>query len=137
MHEKEKLNSWIQALFLQLLPNYHRFQQFMKTVFCVFKYAFKFFTECIRWDVFLSFWENVEKTGMPKTKNSMWEWHFTCYFNITFFSKRKVLWNISRGKAMSKGFQLYIYLFYSIKVPCSIFNICHYYQCRLIIFTIN
>ena len=39
----------------------------MKTVFCVFKYALKFFTGCIRWDAFLSFLENVGITGMPKT----------------------------------------------------------------------
>ena len=29
---------------------------------------------------------------------------------LFFFSKCKVLWNISRGKAVSKGFQPYIYL---------------------------
>lgn len=138
---KEKKSSRVPPLFLQLLPNSHRFQQFMKTVFCVFKYALKFFTGWIRWDAFLSFSENVEQTGMPRLSTACGNNTLHVIFMplSSFFSppEVKVLWNINRDNAMLKGFKLYIYLLYCSEVPCYIFSICHYYECWPITITIN
>ena len=47
---------------------------------------------------------------------------------LFFFQNVKCCETLAGARQCQKVFNhIYIYLFYSMKVPCSIFNICHYY----------